>query len=84
MKRKTFVLTLSLMFAVIGASAQTTTTTYRDEYGRRTGTATTDRNGTTTFRDEYGRRTGTATTDRNGTTTYRDEYGRRTGTSKTQ
>ncbi len=54
---------------------------YRDKYGRKTGSATSDKRGNTTYRDQYGRKTGSATTDRRGNTTYRDKYGRKTGSS---
>ena len=39
------------------------TTTYRDNLGRKTGTATTDKRGVTTYRDELGRKTGTSETN---------------------
>jgi hypothetical protein len=54
---------------------------YRDKYGRKTGSATSDKRGNTTYRDQYGRKTGSASTDRRGNTTYRDKYGRKTGSS---
>jgi len=53
--------------------------TFRDAYGRTTGSARTDANGVTTFHDRSGRVTGTARTDRNGVTTFKDAAGRTTG-----
>jgi hypothetical protein len=53
---------LSLMFAISVSSllmAQNTTV-YRDNLGRKTGTATKDSRGVTTYRDELGRKTGTS------------------------
>ena len=70
-------------YRVKAASAQPSTT-FRNEKGQTSGTATTDSNGTTTFRGGSGRTTGTATTDSNGTTTFRDASGRTTGTGHDQ
>ena len=53
---------LSLLFAISVSSfmmAQSTTV-YRDNLGRKTGTATKDSRGVTTYRDELGRKTGTS------------------------
>ena len=50
------------MFAISVSSflmAQNTTV-YRDNLGRKTGTATKDSRGVTTYRDELGRKTGTS------------------------
>ena len=51
-----------LMFAISVSSflmAQNTTV-YRDNLGRKTGTATKDSRGVTTYRNELGRKTGTS------------------------
>ena len=56
MKIITLILTLALSISMMAQS----TTTYRDNLGRKTGTATTDRRDVTTYRDELGRKTGTS------------------------
>jgi hypothetical protein len=54
----------ALTLAMITAASAQPSTTFRNEKGRTTGTATRDANGTTTFRDASGRTTGTATAPR--------------------
>ena len=61
------------------------TTTYRDKYGRVTGTSETRKGAfgktTTVYKDRYGQRTGTSTSRTKGvfssttTTVYKDKYG---------
>ena len=59
------------------------TTVYRDRYGNKVGTASSDGNGHTVYRDRYGNKTGSAVTDRTGRTTIRDRYGNKVGTATT-
>lgn len=67
---------LTLLFVIsLSSSVMAQTTTYRDNPGRKTGTATTDSRGVTTYRDELGRKTGTSETNSRGETVYRDELG---------
>ena len=54
-----FVIVALLLALPANASAQTSTTTYRDWAGREVGTATRSGN-RTTFRDRFGREVGTA------------------------
>jgi hypothetical protein len=54
-------ITAAISLALAGAAAAQNSTTFRNERGQTTGTATTNSNGTTTFRNERGQTTGTAT-----------------------
>lgn len=77
-----FVVSLLVALAAVPALAQQSPqSTFRDDGGRTTGTATTDSQGTTIFRDAGGRTVGAASRSSSGTTTYRDAGGRTTGTS---
>lgn len=63
--------------------AASQTMVYRDRYGNKIGTASTDGNGHTVYRDRYGNKTGSAVTDRYGKTVIRDRYGNKVGTAST-
>jgi len=74
-------MTAGLALTIFTASSIAADRVYRDKYGWKTGSASTDNRGNTTYRDQYGRKTGSSKTDRRGNTTYRDQYGRKTGSS---
>jgi len=69
-----------LLTALAAPAAAQNQTTFRNDKGQTTGTATTSGN-TTTFRNEKGQTTGTATTNSSGTTTFRNSQGQTTGTA---
>ena len=79
---------IACVFASVSSFAQYSTT-YQNQYGYKTGSATTTSNYggySTTYHDQYGYKTGSAntTTNFNGSnTTYYDKYGYKTGSSTT-
>ena len=72
--------TIALSLALVGAAGAQNQTTFRNERGQTTGTATKQQRQDDVSRWD-GRPTGTATTNSNGTTTFRDGMGRTTGTA---
>jgi hypothetical protein len=65
---------------LLSASATAQTSTFRDQLGRETGSASTV-GGVTTYRDRLGRETGTAERRRDGSIQFRDAQGRLIGSS---
>ena len=64
------------------SSDSRSSTVYRDRYGSRVASSSTDgKTGKTVIRDRYGKKIGTSTTDKSGKTTYRDRYGKKVATS---
>ena len=81
-ERITRLLALGLALLATTASAQTSTTTFRDVTGRTTGTATTTTGGATVYRNSTGRSIGRAITTGT-TTTFYDATGRVIGRETT-
>ena len=70
-----------LLAALVTPAAAQNQTTFRNERGQTTGTATRDSNSNTTFRNERGQTIGTSSTNSSGVTTFRNERGQTIGTS---